>query len=289
MRKNRLFRWQKQNIGTYIDAAKYDEILPIAGQNVDGRLGVPSGDLPPPDDRNNLEHLRDIRQANNSGFALSGDLHDADNQVPATTGSPLQSVSRPSQLHHHAATSSNSLLLNDEFFDPVDHALINRLVADKSPEKPSVGLGGVQAIAGLYSPGQQGTVGATASPVGDERQTITRSPKNSPMGNEWEDKVQEQLSAALLSLYSCEECLQRAEAVTTEEERTLQEKLNEVEDVVKTLRKEKLELETEIHDLQGDTALTDFKLKSTPELRRLIQKFEADMQMVQIVLESRIS
>eukprot|EP00392_Amoebophrya_sp_AT5.2_P010958 g11031.t1 len=110
----------------------------------------------------------------------------------------------------------------------------------------------------------------------------------------WEDSFQQHLSLAIDNLFKCEETLQKRHQAGNqnssgaEEEEELQKRLDALNTEVGSLLKTRQELESEIHDLEGDTEGSDFRIKSTGELRRLIQVFELDMATVQAELEKRI-
>ena len=57
----------------------------------------------------------------------------------------------------------------------------------------------------------------------------------------------------------------------------------------KELDEELKPIETELHDLKGDTQMSAYENKSTEELREMIKKFEDQLARVQEVLESRIT
>ncbi|CAD7923330.1 unnamed protein product, partial [Amoebophrya sp. A120] len=142
--------------------------------------------------------------------------------------------------------------LNDEFFEPHDQALINRLTV-RSPI------------------------------IGDlPRSPSSLQPAASSTNRTWEDDFQGHLSHAIESLFKCEETLRTRsdDADAVKEEKELQTRFDELNEEVATLLKERQALETELHDLEGDTEATDFRNKSTQELRRLIQTFEMNMTMV---------
>lgn len=156
-----------------------------------------------------------------------------------------------------AASAVQPIPSNDEFFEDADHALIDRLA-------PPSGTSPVKKAGG-------GT-------------TETSDPPD------WDDAAQSLLTQALQSLYQCEATIQRADELgPPPEEQALRDRLEALSLHCGELAKEKSELQTQAHELQGDTAQTDFQHKSTVELRKMIVNFEKDMKTIQAVLEARIS
>ncbi|CAD7930319.1 unnamed protein product [Amoebophrya sp. A25] len=200
--------------------------------------------------------------------------------------------------------------VSDEFFDPIDQALINRLTLN--PGRPGGGAlpsatgsttrsperGGCATSSGSNAGyrAQAGPGASTSSPGpgGGARSPVVAAAESAQLQPDsllWEDRFQTHLTAAMEQLFKCEECLTTSSAAEEEgaqEEARLQAQLDAANQQAEVLLKERQELETEIHDLQGDTDATDFAIKSTGELRRLIQTFELDMANVQAELESRI-